>query len=372
MAKNDGYSVVPKVKEYTYSKPIEVRKWGTGKITVKVGYVKKHPEKHDILLEKEWIGEGGRTQTRSFSIRDEKDWKKIRSSVEELWPELKDQTDGKGISEVIHKVDSAMKFWEIIKQNPRSFREIPEKIDILSLPAQQKETASMLITVGGRISESLIKKLGEEPIKDLEEFLTILEELKLSTINSLVTHITSRLAFIDMFEKVIHNDNSYERRGKNSVHNLLKENIWMVNRNYTILHDDETLKKIIFTQWNKQNIKTKGNKKRPDFLCMVSPIKKEGKYGKLVIIEIKRPRKKIKLSDIDQIMDYQMILQTHSGKRIEDFSCYLVGREIDEKLKMNNFSKSGFVVKSYTDFISEAREFYREYLKIVKSADFAF
>lgn len=33
------------------------------------------------------------------------------------------------------------------------------------------------------------------------------------------------------------------------MHNLLRQNIWLVDQNYVVLHDDETLKNIIYTQW---------------------------------------------------------------------------------------------------------------------------
>lgn len=48
-----------KESDYSYSDTIYVRKWAGGHISVKVGYVKKHPEKHIICLEKVWKGSGG-------------------------------------------------------------------------------------------------------------------------------------------------------------------------------------------------------------------------------------------------------------------------------------------------------------------------
>jgi len=75
------------------------------------------------------------------------------------------------------------------------------------------------------------------------------------TINSLVTHVTSRMKFIELFEKVIHDDRSYERRGRLG-HNLLRTNIWLIDQNYSVLHDDETLKNIVYAQWEVVTVKT--------------------------------------------------------------------------------------------------------------------
>lgn len=37
----------PKIREsdYTYSDPVVIREWSHGSLSVKVGYVRKHPEK---------------------------------------------------------------------------------------------------------------------------------------------------------------------------------------------------------------------------------------------------------------------------------------------------------------------------------------
>ena len=248
---------------------------------------------------------------------------------------------------------------------------IPDDIDILTIPEEHKEALKKLLSTGGKIANLVIEKLAEQPIEDLDQFVKLLEELKLSTINSLVTHVTSRLKFIGMFEKAIHNDASYEKRGDDSIHNLLTLNIWMIDRNYSVLHDDETIRKILLKNWGKK-VENEESDKRPDFLCMVDPLSEERGYKRLVIIEIKRPSIKIKLAHIDQVMGYRTTLQAHSGKPIDEFTCYLVGREVDQKLQINSLAESGFIVKTYSDFISEARRFYQEYLKIIQSEQLAF
>jgi len=41
------------------------------------------------------------------------------------------------------------------------------------------------------------------------------------------------------------------------VHNLLRTNIWLIDQNYSVLHDDETLKNIVYAQWNStETVKT--------------------------------------------------------------------------------------------------------------------
>lgn len=367
----DWSQIEIKESEYHYSTPIVIKKWPGGHISVIVGYVNKHPERNCICLQKQWTGTGGRFEKQKFNIKDGNDWLKIKEAIEKLWPELSQAPSAQDIQKAIAKVSKETDLLELITKYPDLLSQIPQDINILELPEDQKESLKKLLSVGGKIANSVIKKLAEQPIKDIEEFVKLLEELKLSTINSLVTHVTSRINFIDMFETVIHQDSSYERRGAGSVHNLLKANIWIVDRNYSILHDDETLKKIIVEQWGKEIDPVDEVDTRPDFLCMIDPLSEKRGYKKLIILEIKRPTVKIMFPHMEQVMKYKTVLQKYSGKLINEYTCYMIGREIDPVLAATDFSGVGFIYKTYTDFISEARVFYKEYLKIIEDEAFA-
>lgn len=358
----------PQIKEseYHYSDPIIIKKWAGGHISVIVGYVNKHPERNCICLQKQWTGAGGKFEEQKFNIKDGSDWLKIKEAIEKLWPEISQTPSAQDIQKAIAKVSQETDLLELITRYPDLLSQIPQDINILELPNDQKASLKKLLAVGGEIANSVIKKLAEQPIKDIEEFVKLLEELKLSTINSLVTHVTFRINFIDMFETVIHQDSSYERQGAGSVHNLLKANIWIVDRNYSILHDDETLKKIILEQWGKEINSVDEAETRPDFLCMVDPLSEQRGFKRLIILEIKRPTVKIKFAHMEQVMKYKTVLQKYSGKQIDEYTCYMIGREIDPALAVNDFSGSGFIYKTYTDFISDARVFYKEYLKLIK------
>jgi len=327
--------------------------------------------KNCIVLEKTWKSRKDWYESKVFPIKNGQDWVAIRNAVEKLWPELGKSPSTQDIDRAISKVSNETQLLELIARYPELLSRLPEDADILSMPEEHKVALKKLLSVGGSIANSVIKRLAEQPIEDIDQFVKLLEELRLSTINSLVTHVTSRLKFIEMFEKAIHNDSSYERRGRDSIHNLLRLNIWIIDRNYSVLHDYETLRNIILKEWEKSGGGS-DSRARPDFLCMVDPLGEKEGYKKLVIIEIKRPSIKIELKHVDQVMSYRTTLQTYSGKSIDEFTCYLIGREVDRKLQLNDLSKSGFIIKTYTDFISDARRFYREYLKIIEEEVLAF
>ena len=364
---NGWKPVTIKKSEYQYSEPVVIRKWGGGRITVKVGYVLKHPEKRDLVLEKVWAAPGGKQGHQQFNVKDIEDWKQICTSVNSLWPELEGMISETDIKSAIQKVAKEMELLDLIAKYPEIISSLPSNIDLLTLSDDHKNALFSFLKAGRDVAGKALSKLSKEQIEDVEQLVKILDSYKLSTVNSLVTHVTSRLSFIDTFEKVIHNDEAYERKGDDSVHNLLKANIWLVDRNYSVLHDDETLKKIIFEQWQKE-IGGDESRQRPDFLCMT---KSTEPSDLIVLIEIKRPSVKLEFNMLEQVMKYKEILQKHSGSTGIEFKAFLVGREIDSMLLANPFSKSGITVKTYTDFIGDAKKFYRNYLEIVKREQYA-
>ncbi len=104
---------------------------------------------------------------------------------------------------------------------------------------------------------------------------------------------------------------------------------------------------------------------------MTDPLSEKNGFRRLVILEIKKPTVKIKFAHMEQVMKYRTILQNYSGKKIDEYTCYMIGKEIDSSLSATDFSGSGFICKTYTDFISEARVFYKEYLKIINEEAYA-
>ena len=298
------------------------------------------------------------------------DWKKMCVAVEKMWPEVADQTTVRGIEEVMRKLAKETELLDLISKYPDLVNNLPTNINLLLLPSDQKAALQSFLTAGGQVATDALIKLAVEPITDVEKLVEILNSYRLSTANSLVTHITGRLSFIDTFENIIHNDSSYERRGDDSVHNLLKQNIWIVDRNYSILHDDITLKRIVEEQWSSSETSDQDNN-RPDFLCMSDENNSTTK-SKLILIEIKRPSVTLTFKFVEQILGYLTILKNHSSDNIIEFKAYLIGREINPMLKATDLSKSGIYIKTYTDLIGDARKFYKEYREIWEKQIYSF
>lgn len=355
----DGFTVIE--SPYTYSDPVTIRTWNGGSLAVKVGYVREHPEKNQIVLEKTV---NGQSKPELFYIRDAKDWNDICSAVNGLWPELTSTKSGDQIKEAVKHVVEDQKLLGLIAKFPNLLTTLPKDTDLLSLPEEHKEALRQLLAASGEIASAAINRLAQEKPADIAEFVEILKEFRLTTINSLITSITTKIAFIDKFEKVVNDTSSYERQGDDSVHNLLKANIWILDQNFVILHEDTTINQILAATGG-QKVNGSEGSTRPDFLCLVEQNDEAGNR-RIVIIEIKRPGIKIGLEHVKQALGYKVLLQSRSGTPIEKYEVFLIGSEIDPILQQHPLTRSDVTAWTYTDFISRSKKFYREYLDIIK------
>lgn len=359
----DGYTFPPP-SSYTYSDAVTIRTWGGGSLGVKVGYVREHPEKNQVVLE-QIRTINGQFETKLFYIRDAKDWNDICNAVDKLWPELVSTKSSSQIKEAVKHAVEDQKLLGLISKYPNLLATLPNDSDILSMPEEHKEALKQLLSASGELTGAAINSLARETPGDIAEFIEILKKFRLATVNSLVTSIATKIAFIDKFEGVVNDESSYERRGPDSVHNLLKANIWILDQNFVVLHEDTTINQILASAGGQTVDGVSGNT-RPDFLCLVE---QNGDAGnkRIVIIEIKRPGIKIGMDHVQQALGYKVILQTRSGTPIEKYEIYLIGSEIDPILQQHPLTRADVTSWTYTDFVSRARKFNREYLDIVKA-----
>lgn len=136
----------------------------------------------------------------------------------------------------------------------------------------------------------------------------------------------SRIETIELFEKQVNDDRTYEIIGDNSIHRILEWAMWLVDERYWLLHSNRTLLNSIAKEMQKRDKKRYG-KKRPDFVC--------GSYGqKLIILELKRPSHTLEVEDLNQLEQYMIVAENYTTFR--SYEAYLVSRRIDEDLKKND------------------------------------
>ena len=200
---------------------------------------------------------------------------------------------------------------------------------------------------------SILKKLEEADIRDIQKLAKILETWGIYEISSTTEHIRKRLAVIDKFEEVIENIDALEYK---DIHKLLEKNLWLLNDNYTLYASNRALKTILESRIGR---KFKGHRKdRPDIVVKTL-------FDKVLIIELKRPSHKIVSEDFAQVSEYQTIIKANqpNAKVIE---CYLIGNEFDESVRNPDYEKIGIYLKSYSEVLQEAKERYKEIINILR------
>lgn len=330
----------------------------------------KYGEKQKrITLSKWWPG--GNT---SFHITKPEQWDTIQNLVENLYPligwESKEThvkqlegslKTGKGITKSLETLadqhpELILRIVQVLDSNKIAKQDID---DIVSALGQQADIMAKE-TAGFREAYiSVLSKLPKQDRKAFEQLERLLENWSLLQITSVAQTIRSRLETINLFNKQIHNDRTYEIRGDQSIHRILENAMWMIDERYWLLKSNKSLRDFIGEEMSKKD-KKKYGKKRPDFVC--------GSVGdKLILVELKKPSKTLAIQDLDQLETYLSIVQSYSTQ-YRSYETYLIGNKQDDDLrKRRQFRSSVFNIWTYSDLADKTEKRYQEFLQFVES-----
>lgn len=313
-----------------------------------------------ITLYKWWPG--GKS---SLHVNRQEEWEKIRQIIDsELGPFLGWKTK-KDIIKNIKEGKYSDGAKALSKNYPEFVNELIAGIDFgkikeTDLP-QVANAINALVSALHNADDSfvtatkkLIEQLPKQGKRAIEDLSDLLKQWSLRQITAISTEVKHRLETIDIFNKAILDDKTYEIRGDGSVHRILENALWIIDERYWLNHSNETLRTIVGNQLVKKNKKLA--KKRPDFVCSTVD-------NKMIIVEIKRPSHELTSPDLEQLENYMIIIEQHSSEKLV-FEGYLVGRKISDDLKRRlKFRGSQFKVKTYSDLIDDVKIRYTEFYK---------
>lgn len=206
--------------------------------------------------------------------------------------------------------------------------------------------------------QEFLGKVSKEPYKNIEELSELMNSWSLLQITSLTQIVRKRLNDIDMFEKMIHDEKTYELSSDNSIHRILEKSMWIVDDEYWIAQSNKSLRTFIGDE-----ISGKDAKKRPDFVCVTHG-------NKLIILEIKRPSLVLGKDELDQAERYLVLIKKRKSKQYSSIKTILVGNEISEEAKdIVDSSRPNIEIMTYQDLLENCRQRYQEYLDIVENQD---
>jgi len=318
-----------------------------------------------ITLSKWWPGSAGRSPTLHISTPEQ--WIRVREIVErDFGPSLGWKTLATR-SALPAAPLGKNELRELVRQNPELAREVlgdsadgatetwsPEAVALVERISRQEAKLGRPFLETYR---ALIERLPSEGSEALATLERLLESWSLHQITQLVGQIRQRLETIDLFEKLVLDDKTYELRGDRSIHRVLESAMWLVDERYWLMSSNRTLRTLIGRAIQKERRAEAA--RRPDFACA-----QLGLQG--VIIEIKRPAHRLTLADLNQAERYLVLAEEHS--RGISWTATLVGRAVSEDVRRTAKYRTAVVIRTFADLLVDARHRYEEYLRIVNPA----
>lgn len=252
-----------------------------------------------------------------------------------------------------------------IEENP----EFTKKLIALNIGNQNKEYFFELLEIideavsksGERFKtafKEVVGKIAKQETRGMHELSDLMEKWNLFQITSLTNILKNRLDTIETFEKLIHDEKTFEINTDNSIHRILEKNMWLIDENYWLVQSNKSLRTFIGDEIVKTD--KKFAKKRPDFAC-VNPNK-----DKLIIVEIKRPALELKKKELDQAELYHRIIKKYKGEKYNKIDVYLVGNKISDEAHEIAQLRKGVYIKTYSDFLENCQRRYQDYLKVIE------
>ena len=149
-----------------------------------------------------------------------------------------------------------------------------------------------------------------------------------------------------------------------TLHSFLKEFPWVIDPRWTLV-DDEVRYSDLLRDRFPEPVDLPEIDKRIDFLCV-------RESANLVVVEIKRPKLKASMKELDQIERYVSFIRDHIDKttdpeyKYENVTGYLLcGDTVDTyevRGKRENLAKAQIYIKMYSDLLEMARRIHKDFI----------
>jgi ribosomal protein L40E len=316
-----------------------------------------------ITLSKWWPGSAGRSP--SLHISTPEQWTRVREIVErDLGPTLGWQTLAARSGFPAAPLGKS-ELRELVRQNPELARAVlgepvagaaegwsPEAVALVQRLSRREEELGRPSLEAYR---ALIERLPGESGEALAGLGRLLESWSLHQITQLVSQIRRRLETIALLERLVLDERTYELKGERSIHRVLERAMWLVDERYWLMTSNRTLRTLIARAVHKERRREQA--RRPDFACA-----ELGPRG--VIIEIKRPKHRLSLADLNQAERYLVLAEAHTNGI--SWTAALVGQTMSDDVRRTAKYRTGVAIRTFSDLLTDARHRYEEYLRIIE------
>lgn len=263
------------------------------------------------------------------------------------------------------KIEIPEEIMEFLHNHPKTASRLIEFVDLECLDDEDFRYLSELFKILNdkilsanlkmKISfQELLKKISKESRKNIDELTDLMDAWSLVQITSLAQIVKKRLNDIDLFENMIHDENTYEINTDNSIHRVLERSMWMLDDKFWIVQSNRSLRNFIGKE-----IEKKHKRKRPDFVCVTHG-------NNLIILEIKRPSLELKKAELDQAELYQVLINRYKNEKYNSIKVIIIGNKISNEAREISNLRRNLEIKTYQDFLEGVRARYKEYLDVVE------
>jgi hypothetical protein len=193
------------------------------------------------------------------------------------------------------------------------------------------------------------------------ELIALFREWELVEAREMMRVTEGRITTIEKLQDLI-NTNALEVP---TLHQFLKEFPWVLDPRWNLIADEVTFSKLLNKQFPEGSNVPEGDR-RIDFLCV-----KES--SNLIVVEIKRPRSKASIKELNQIEEYVAFMRDHVRKTTDESLHYsnvvgylLCGDMVDTphaRGKRENLEKAGIYIRTYRDLLSMVEANHKDFLK---------
>ncbi len=215
--------------------------------------------------------------------------------------------------------------------------------------------------------EQIQEMYGFQSFRDFTEELSEMESLDNETAIKLLTDwelieskeyakiALGRIETINQFEKFVKADASETK----VIQKFLEKFPWILDAKMASFDREVRYSKLLKENFPDEDLPE--HDRRLDFLC-------SDNNGVVHIIELKRPSVKITEKQLSQIYDYVDFLEQHNPGNIEKIEGYLISNTMADDTKTKKMIKDaergGIYVKSYSDLLTEARRYNKQYFDL--------
>ena len=292
---------------------------------------------------------------RSEVNRIAREWARKRSDdnqrrlqEHDLYREFKERASSTGNKRALNLADRLVR--QAIDKNPTA--DVVELEPVIRTSLDFLEFDAFL-----EIAEDLAKS----DLEDVGRIFSLFQEWEIVEAKEMSRVTEGRITAIEKLQGLIERDTLEVP----TLHNFLKEFPWVIDPRWTLVDDEVRYSKVLRQQFPEPQDLPEGDR-RIDFLCV-------RESTNLVVVEIKRPQKKVSDAELQQIEQYVAFMRDHVKKTTDpDFKYQqvvgylLCGDLVDTYMvreRRENLDRSGIFVRRYADLLDMVKRVHGEFIQ---------